>query len=156
MPSSSSPGRSSPRGSRGLNTQGRDADYTHKPATQFAADANRDNFVAIQIETLGALDQVDQIAAIKDVDLLFVGPSDLSQALGVLGQFTHAKLWEAIDRVARACKAHGKHWGVVPADVAFADRAYELGCRMISITADIRALRTGIEATKTQYKSLFG
>jgi 2-dehydro-3-deoxyglucarate aldolase/4-hydroxy-2-oxoheptanedioate aldolase len=144
-----------PRGLRGLNTQGRDANYTHKVASQFAIDANRETFVAIQIETLGALAEVEQIAAIDSVDLLFIGPSDLSQALGVLGQFEHAKLWEAIDRVARACRQNGKHWGVVPSDPRFAERAYELGCRMISMTADVRALRMGIDATKSAYKSLF-
>ncbi|MBS0209556.1 MAG: host specificity protein [Planctomycetes bacterium] len=144
-----------PRGLRGLNTQGRDANYTHKPPIQFAADANRENFVAIQIETLGSLDEVEQIAALADVDLLFVGPSDLSQALGVLGQFDHPKLWEGIERIARACKAHGKHWGTVPADPKFADRCYELGCRMVSIAPDVRALRLGIDAAKTAYGSLF-
>jgi len=144
-----------PRGLRGLNTQGRDANYTHKPPAQFAVDANRENFVAIQIETLGSLNEVEQIAALSDVDLLFVGPSDLSQALGVLGQFDHPKLWEAIERIAKACQAHGKHWGVVPADPKFADRVYEMGCRMISVTPDIRALRLGIDAAKSAYRSLF-
>ena len=144
-----------PRGCRGLNTQGRDANYTHKSASQFAVDANRDTFVAIQIETLGARNEVEQIAAIEDVDLLFLGPSDLSQSLGVLGQFTHPKLWEAIERIAAACKKHGKHWGTVPSDPQFAERAVELGCRMVSIAPDVKALRLGIDAAKAQYKSLF-
>ncbi len=43
----------SPLGTRGLNTGGRDADYTHKAAPQFIEAANREHFVAIQIETLG-------------------------------------------------------------------------------------------------------
>jgi 2-dehydro-3-deoxyglucarate aldolase/4-hydroxy-2-oxoheptanedioate aldolase len=144
-----------PRGRRGLNTQGRDADYTHKPVTRFAAEANRDQFLALQIETLGALDDAEAIAALADVDLLFVGPSDLSQALGVLGQFEHPKLWEAIERVARACRKHGKAWGTVAPDPRFADRAYELGCRMISIAPEVRALRLGIDALKTAYAGLF-
>ncbi len=59
-----------PRGLRGFNTSGRDADYTHKTPAQFAVDANRDSFLAIQIETAGVLKDADQIAAIDGVDLL--------------------------------------------------------------------------------------
>jgi len=144
-----------PRGLRGLNSQGRDAHYTHKTPIQYAADANREHFVAIQIETLGALKEVDQIAAIDGIDLLFLGPSDLSQALGVLGQFQHPDLWDGIGKIAAACKKHGKHWGAVPADPAFADRLCEMGCRMISVAADVRVMRQGIDAAKNAYKSLF-
>lgn len=134
-----------PEGVRGLNLGGRDADYTHKPPARFVEDANRDNFVAIQIETLGALEQVDQIAAIPGVDLLFVGPADLSLCLGIVGQFHHEKLWEAIDRVAGACRRHGKSWGCMATDGPFADRAIELGCRMPTLGNDVLVLRRGIE-----------
>ena len=82
-----------PRGNRGLNASGYDCLYGGKTLPQFAADANRDNFVAIQIETLGALEECEKIAAIDGVDLLFVGPSDLSQVLGVLAQWESDKLW---------------------------------------------------------------
>jgi 2-dehydro-3-deoxyglucarate aldolase/4-hydroxy-2-oxoheptanedioate aldolase len=134
-----------PRGVRGLNTGGRDADYTHKPAARFVEDANREHFVAIQIETLGALEQVEEIAALDGVDILFVGPADLSLCLGVVGQFHHEKLWEAIERVAAACRKRGKTWGCVAADPEFADRAVASGCRMPSLGSDILALRGGIE-----------
>ncbi len=92
-----------PRGQRGLNTQGADAHFTHKSQIQLAADADRDHFTAIQIETLGALEEVEAIAAIDGVDLLFVGPADLSQALGVLGQPDDEKVWNAISKVSVAC-----------------------------------------------------
>lgn len=144
-----------PRGARGMNTSGRDADYTHRTQGEFAERANRDHFVAIQIETLGALAEAEAIAAIDGVDLLFVGPADLSQSLGILGQTTHAKVWEAIDSVAAACRRQGKHWGVVPADPAFAERAYDNGCRMISLGTDILSVRRGIDATKEMNKRLF-
>jgi 4-hydroxy-2-oxoheptanedioate aldolase len=144
-----------PRGLRGLNTQGADAHYTHKSQIQLAEDANRDHFSAIQIETLSALEEVDAIAAIADVDLLFVGPADLSQALGVLGQPDHEKVWGAIDRVAAACKRHGKAWGIVPASPAFATRCVEKGCRMLTFGSDVMAMRLGIQAVKNLYSAQF-
>jgi 4-hydroxy-2-oxoheptanedioate aldolase len=137
-----------PRGSRGFNTSGRDALYTFKPPAQFAADANREELVAIQIETAGALEDADAIASLDGVDVLFVGPSDLSQALGVLGQINHEKVSEGYDRVAAACRKHGKHWGTVAPNPDFANRAIDKGCRLITFGSDISCLRRGIEETK--------
>ena len=144
-----------PRGCRGMNTSGRDAHFTHKDAIEFAAEANREHFLAIQIETLGSLEEVDQIAAIDGVDLIFLGPADLSQALGILGQYDHPKLWEAIDRIAAACKKHGKPWGTVPAGPKFAERIHDKGCRMLSFGGDVRAMKLGVAALKKEYESLF-
>lgn len=147
--------RFAPLGTRGLNLSGRDADYTHKSAAHMVDEANRNVFIAIQIETLGAVEQADQIAAIDGVDLLFVGPADLSLALGIVGQFHHDKLWQAIDRVARACRQHGKTWGCVAPDPRFADRAVENGCRMPTIGNDPAVLRLGIMSLQHTFAGQF-
>ena len=144
-----------PRGSRGMNNSGRDADYSFLAQGAFAEQANREQFLAIQIETLGALEAADAIAAIDGVDLLFVGPSDLSQALGRLGQFDHADVWSAIDRVAGACRRHQKHWGIVPAGPEYAQKAFDKGCRMISLTNDVLTMRRGLEAIQKAYAACF-
>ena len=144
-----------PRGKRGINGSGRDANYTHKSISQFTQEANREQFVAIQIETAGAVDDADKIASIEDVDLLFVGPTDLSSALGVGGEFHHQKLWEAIDHVATVCRKHGKAWGAVTPDAEFADRAVEKGCRMPTFGSEISALRKGIGAIEQNFEKLF-
>jgi 2-dehydro-3-deoxyglucarate aldolase/4-hydroxy-2-oxoheptanedioate aldolase len=140
-----------PRGCRGINTGGRDANYGHKSAAQFAADANREQLVAIQIESAAAVDAADGIAALDGVDLLFIGPADLSLSLGIVGEFHHEKLWSAIGRVAEAARRHGKHWGAMPSDPQFAAKAIELGCRMITIGNDVISFRRGIEALKAAY-----
>ena len=144
-----------PQGTRGLNAGGRDANYTHKPPAQFIEDANRDNFVAIQIETTGSVEQADEIAAIDGVDLLFIGPADLSLALGVVGEFHHEKLWEAIEAVAAACKKHGKNWGCVAPDPKFADRAVEAGCRMPTMGNEMHVMRRGIAAFQDSFANQF-
>jgi 4-hydroxy-2-oxoheptanedioate aldolase len=144
-----------PFGMRGINTAGRDALYTHKKIAELAADANREHFVAVQIETVGALDDADAIAALEGVDLLFVGPADLSQSMGIIGQMAHDKIWEAIDHVADVCRQHGKHWGTVPADPKYAERCAEKGCRMLTMGNDVVAMRRGIEAERAAYQKLF-
>ena len=67
----------------------------------------------IQIELVGGLRDADEIAAIDGVDVLFVGPADLSHSLGIPGQFQHADYLGALDRVVAACRAHGKAAGIL-------------------------------------------
>ena len=143
-----------PRGSRGLNIGGVDGRFGSVPPAEFCEKSNQDVFVAIQIETLGAVEEADQIAAIDGVDLLFVGPSDLSQSLGVTGDFFHEDCIAAIDRVSAACRNHGKSWGAVTIGPKHTEMCYEKGCRMISPTSDSKLVNAGVAAIKEQYPDL--
>jgi 2-dehydro-3-deoxyglucarate aldolase/4-hydroxy-2-oxoheptanedioate aldolase len=144
-----------PRGHRGLNPLGYDGGYGAVPLGEFAAKSNRDTLVAVQIETSQAVVEVDDIAAIDGVDLLFVGPSDLSQALGVTGDFAHPSCLDAVDRIAAACARHGKRWGAVTPTPAYADLLLEKGCTLISPTNDVKLVTSGLAAIKTQFSSLW-
>jgi 4-hydroxy-2-oxoheptanedioate aldolase len=144
-----------PRGHRGMNPLGYDGGFGSIPMAEFAERHNRDSFVAIMIETGGAIDEVDEIAAIDGVDLLFVGPSDLSQALGVMGDFTNQKCIQAIDRVAAACRLHGKHWGAVTPNPTYATMLIEKGCTLLTATNDVKLVAAGLSAVKAQYADLF-
>jgi len=144
-----------PRGMRGMNTSGYDAHYTFKSQETFAADANREHLVGVQIETRGALEQAREIAAIDGVDLLFVGPSDLSQSLGHLGQLKHPDTWRGTQVVADACREHGKYWGTVPVDPEHARRCVDYGCQMLIMGSDVMCLRRGIETVQNQFSDLF-
>ena len=88
--------------------------------------------------------------------MLFVGPADLSLALGICGQFQHEKLWAAIAAVDTACKKHGKHWGCVAPTPEFADRALELGCKMPTMGNEVNVLRRGIAKVHSEFAGQFG
>ena len=144
-----------PRGCRGLNTAGWDAQFATMPAAKFAEKSNRESFVAIQIETAEALAECEQIAGIDGVDLLFLGPADMSQNLGVIGDFMNPKCLEAMDRIAAACATHKKPWGVVPVNPDYAAMCVEKGCRMLSVAADVRIINAGIDSIKQSYARFF-
>jgi 4-hydroxy-2-oxoheptanedioate aldolase len=95
------------RGFFGGNIEGRFGDIDM--ATHVAS-ANRDRWLAIQIETPEAVEIVEQIAATKGVDWLFVGPADLSVTLGVPGEFLHAKCVDALKRVMWNMPAVAASW----------------------------------------------
>jgi 4-hydroxy-2-oxoheptanedioate aldolase len=144
-----------PRGRRGLNPLGFDGRYGTIPLAEFAEQANRDTFVAIQIETAQAVQEADGIAAVDGVDLLFVGPSDLSQAVGTIGDFMGDASIAAVDRVAAACRAHSKQWGAVTPSPHYATMLIDKGCTLISPVNDVKLITTGLAAMKDAYSMLW-
>ena len=98
-----------PIGDRGLDGAGLDADFYVGDTDEFVKQANQETFLVVQIETLQAVENVEEIAAVPGVDGLFVGPGDLGLRIKLdPGQGT---LESAFERVAAACKKHGKAWG---------------------------------------------
>jgi 4-hydroxy-2-oxoheptanedioate aldolase len=100
----------------------------------------------VQIESVGALNEVDAIAATDGVDVLFVGPADLSHSLGVPGQFGHQTYLAALDAVIAACRAHGKAPGILVYDTAIVAGLLELGFRFVGIGADGALVSAGAQA----------
>jgi len=144
-----------PHGLRGVNGTGVDGRYGTVPVAEYFQRANAETFVAIQIEHKDAVAEVEQIAALPNVDILFVGPADLSQSMGLVGEWDHPAIWEALDRVARAAKANNIHWAILPPNPVYARRCVEMGCRMLSIGMDVWAFGKGLKAFKSDYAEFF-
>ncbi len=144
-----------PSGIRGLFSGNVECRYGSKDPKQHITDANRDRWLAIQIETVEALDVVDQIAAAEGVSILFVGPNDLACALEVPGQPMHPKCLEALERVSRAATKAGKPWGILARGAEHAAKCRELGAQLLSIAGDMELIHRGFEAIRTAYKDIF-
>jgi 2-keto-3-deoxy-L-rhamnonate aldolase RhmA len=145
-----------PRGARGFNNSGIDGRYGSIAMKEYMARANAETFIAIQIEHIDAVEDVENIAAVPDIDVLFVGPADLSQSMGIPGEWDHPRFWEAIEQVAKAARSHGIHWAILPFDLPFARRCVDKGCRMLSLGMDVWALQKGIRAFQADYAEYFG
>jgi 2-keto-3-deoxy-L-rhamnonate aldolase RhmA len=98
--------------------------------------------------------EVEQIAALPEFDVLFVGPADLGQSMGLAGQWDHPRIWEAIERVAAAARRHGIHWAILPRNADYARRCVDMGCRMLSVGIDVWALQRGLKDFLAEYASL--
>ena len=123
-----------PMGNRGIDGAGLDGSYgldVWKPDTTYFEDANRETFIVAQIETLEAVHNVDEIAAVPGIDLLFVGPADLGRRLAVAEGPDRMSLAEAVERVAAAAKRHGKAWGKTAGSVQEIEAAVKLGAQMV-------------------------
>ena len=144
-----------PRGERGVNGGNRDGRFGLVPLAEYAARANAETFIGVQIETAGALESVAEIAAVPDVNLIFVGPSDLSQVLGVTGDFENPQCLEAIQTIAKASAAAGKPWGVFSRGPDYAARMKDWGCQLFFIAADLHVVHAGIRDVKARYAAFF-
>jgi 2-keto-3-deoxy-L-rhamnonate aldolase RhmA len=144
-----------PRGERGMNGGNRDGLWQLTPMADYVVQANANTFVGIQIETGRALESVAEIAAVPDVDLLFVGPADISQVMGVPGDFENPRCLAAIESVAHACADAGKPWGIVPRGPEYAARMSAWGCRMFVLGFDIHSFHAGVRAAKDRYSVFF-
>ena len=78
-----------PLGDRGMAAGSRAAEFGRIPLVEHMAQSNREILLACMIEDMAAVERIDEIAAVEGVDLLAVGPSDLSRSLGVSGQPDH-------------------------------------------------------------------
>jgi 4-hydroxy-2-oxoheptanedioate aldolase len=143
-----------PQGMRGVNGSGVDGRWGTMALADYMREANDNTFLAIQIEHIGAVNDVEKIAALKNVDVLFIGPADLSQSMNLVADWDHAEVWRAIERVAKAAKNHGIHWAILPRNAAYAQRCVDLGCRMLSIGMDMWTVQRGLKGFLEEYSGL--
>lgn len=104
-------GKYAPLGNRGFFF-GRAVDYGHadfaKDVNEYFTVCNRETLLIPQCETVGCLENIETIAGMEGVDGIFVGPYDLSIAMGIPAQFDHRDFVKALARIVKACKAAGK------------------------------------------------
>ena len=102
-----------------------------------------------QIETTEGLANVEAIAAVPGIDALWIGHFDLTNFLGIPGQFQHPAYLAAVDRVVAACAAHGKVPAFLAADLQWARDYAARGFRLMAYGIDQLllqdALRNGLD-----------
>jgi 4-hydroxy-2-oxoheptanedioate aldolase len=133
-----------PAGDRGVATYNRACRFGLDPG---ALDrANDEVLGVVQIESAAAVGQADQIAGLDGVDVLFVGPRDLSHDLGVPGDITAPQFTDAIEHVRAASRRHGKACGLLVNDGAAAARRLEQGWSFVAIGSDSTLLAAAVSA----------
>jgi 2,4-dihydroxyhept-2-ene-1,7-dioic acid aldolase len=102
-----------PLGNRGVSLLRPAAGFEHidNPA-EYMKEVNEETILVIQIESLNASKNVDQLLAVEGIDAAFIGPNDLSQSMGMIGQYNHPDFIAAVDRVAQVAKELNKFSGM--------------------------------------------
>jgi len=134
-----------PQGARGVGLGTAHTDYLMLDAASYFAWANETTAVICQIESPVAVQNADAIAAVEGVDLLWVGHWDLSQSLGIPGQFQHPRFLAALEAVVAAARRHGKAAGAQPGSLEQAEAWLKLGFKVISWKSDIALYRDALK-----------
>ena len=132
-----------PQGVRGVALGTRSAGFGRVPVGDVST-LNQNVVGVLQIETRESVDVVEAIAAIDGVDVLFIGPSDLSVALGVPGQLDHPRFRDALERIRAAARTHGKALGTLLRTAQEVEAAVRDGITFIGISSEASILANAI------------
>lgn len=127
-----------PRGNRGLAGV-RPANFGQVQPFNFkdyTVQANAETMVIAQIETAQAVEALPEIVKIPDIDVIFVGPTDLSQSLGFPGEVNHPKVQETFDRIIEIVNASDKALGTLVPNIGVSLQWQARGARFMMITME--------------------
>jgi len=142
-----------PVGKRGYGVNPTMIDYETRGFPEIIEHQNRENLVVVQVETTTAVERADELLSQKGVDIVMIGPADLSISLGVPGQFDHPKMIETISTVIEKCNRHGVVPGIQTRSVAMARQWAERGMRFIGVAAEYVLLLEKARETVAQLRA---
>ena len=141
-----------PHGQRGFNPFVRAAGYGAEPVAQFVQRSAEDVLVVLQLESAAALPAAEEICGAGGTDVLFIGPYDLSQSLGVPGETSHPKVIEAASQLIAASSRHGVAVGVFantePELTEWAHRGVRYLCYSVDTVLLGRAMRDSLASLR--------
>ena len=126
-----------PEGVRGFGLQPTHLGYEVIAMPEIIAHMNANIMVVLQIETKTALERIDELLSVPNIDAVMIGPADLSVSLGVPGQFEHPKLVEAIEKISDACNRHGIAPGLHMRSLKLVQYWRDHGLRFLSCNSEI-------------------
>lgn len=143
-----------PLGDRGFCGGGRDADYWIGKPADYIEQANRETYLVAQIETPSALENVDAIAAVPGVDVLFLGPGDMSLRLNCTPGVNDPVMMEVQQKVAAAARKHGKAWGRPVGTAADVKTIVDLGAQFVVHGSEFGALHAHFSACSADFDDI--
>jgi 4-hydroxy-2-oxoheptanedioate aldolase len=124
-----------PVGSRGVAFP-RSADFGMTDLARYFDHENREVLIVTHCENTLCLENLDEICAVPEVDVIFFGPYDMSQSMGITGQVGHSRIQEAAQRVADTARRHGKAAGIFASSGEAAKEMVERGFQYITVGTD--------------------
>lgn len=142
-----------PIGRRPIDGGNADGKYGLLSMEDYIRYCNEEKLTIIQIEDVEALDDIEKIAALPGIDMLFFGPADFSQSVGMPTQIGNERTMEAKRKVAEVARRHGKFAGTV-GDPSNVKTLYDMGYRFINLGADVDGLCMYFTDTLEQVKKI--
>lgn len=143
-----------PIGGRGIDGANPDADMGMVPMKDYLSFSNDNTFLIVQAEDAETVEAVEEIAGVKGIDAIFIGPNDLSQSYGIPGELRHPKIVKAIERTVAACNKNGIYCGTPAFDVDHTKQLLDMGVKFIVAASDYGIIRKSLTQILEDYGSL--
>ena len=144
--------RYAPEGERGFAGVVRAARYGFIPLPDYVAGANRENLVITQVEHVDAVKNLDAILAVEGIDGIFIGPADLSQSMGITGQFNDPELRRTIHSVIEKTRRTDKWAGIFCLNAEDAAYWKAAGAQFLTIATEGMIFAAALRSLKAQLK----
>lgn len=145
-----------PLGNRGVILGSAHTDFKGVDPEEYMTYANENTSIICQIESRDGLDNIDDIAATPGVDVLWVGHFDLTQSLGIPGQFHSPAFLDALKLVVETADRHGLGAGIQPGTIEQAREWIELGFDVISYGGDFYVYLDALTRAVTSLREITG
>ncbi len=132
-----------PMGRRPVDGGNSDSKFLAVDVVDYLRQANEERFVIVQIEDPEGVENLDDIAKVPGIDMVFFGPGDYSHALGIAGQFDHPEIGNAREQVVSAAIKNGKFAGTVGTVDSYKELA-GMGYRFLNIGSDVSIMGKGL------------
>jgi 4-hydroxy-2-oxoheptanedioate aldolase len=142
-----------PIGRRPVDGGNADGAYTNIEFTEYLRQANTERFVAVQIEDPEPLEDLEAIAELEGIDIIFFGPADFSHGIGVPGQWNDPRIADTRRRIARVCRDKGKIAGTVGSPHDLQDLV-NMGYGFIAMGADVIGMSEYCKRLAAEYGKL--
>jgi len=129
-------------------------DFREVEAEEFFRTGNEETLIVGHIETREGLENLDEILDVPGLDALFIGPYDLSAALGLPGQVTHPRLLDAAQRVIDGARARGIAPGIYAGDIETGRMWIEKGMQLIETASELAMIYTGGRTLMSQFRAV--
>ena len=143
-----------PLGKRGMDIYSRQSRFGAIPKTEYMARANAETLIAVQIEGQEGLDNLDGTLEVDGIDIIYIGPYDLSQSLGIPGQVRDERILTKAEEITLRARAKGRRVGIYVDDVEMAERYAALGVQLITLGVDIRLFAEKCAQMSGEFRAL--
>lgn len=137
-----------PQGQRGVCRYVRAAKYSSESIERYFKTSNEENVLIAHLEGEEGLRNLEDIISVPDIDVIFIGPYDLSQSLGITGEVNNPKLINEMEKIVDKCKTANKVVGTFVENIESAKQWKEKGVQYLAYSVDVGLLYEAFKSIK--------
>jgi len=143
-----------PEGRRGIDGVNADSGWMSMEFKEYLKFSNKETFIAVQIEDPEAIPNIEEIASVPNLDMIFVGIGDLSVSMGFEGDINRREIWDVLEKVGKVAKEKNIFAGTPGISIERTKKLIDMGFLFITNGADIIYLRNSFSNLKKEYEEI--